>query len=56
MFEGSATGGYQGDIAFDDVLFTDGACPFSGKSLFCLFFNTLLIDTLEQKAKTWIDQ
>ena len=31
MFEASVGSSYSGDIAIDDVLITDGACPMPGK-------------------------
>lgn len=30
VFEGVVTGGYQGDLALDDIFFNDGSCPVSG--------------------------
>ena len=32
MFEASVGSSYSGDIAIDDVLITDGACPMPGKN------------------------
>ena len=36
MFEASVGSSYSGDIAIDDVLITDGACPLPGNKLCCL--------------------
>ena len=53
-FKATIGGGIHGDIAVDDVTFTDGECPFSGKTfhLFTISYHPQLKLTIakEQNA------